>query len=310
MSNGPISITIHMLNVHVELLSLYHCLFVSFHSRDLPLLVSLGILGMFCNQLFYILGIYYTSANTASIFQPAIPVWTSIVAVVARIEPFPALKTIRGWAKLLGVLCAASGAVVMTMFRDSGGKKNQREGWENGIGYIFLIGNTLAMAIYVVFQKKYVFNAPASRWKASPFALTAWSYVFGFLSMGLASVYYVNKPEKFAIPAQAVYPLIYAVFIASGMCYLLITWCNSMISTSVVTATWPLQVLFCIILAYFVLGETLVGGQGAGGLLIIIGLLAVVWANYKDELEKHDKESGSPCKTSLGSLDTDHLINK
>ena len=34
----------------------------------------LGVSGMWGNQLFYILGLYYTSASVASCWQPAIPV--------------------------------------------------------------------------------------------------------------------------------------------------------------------------------------------------------------------------------------------
>lgn len=83
--------------------------------RELPLFIVLGLTGMFGNQLLYLLGIYYTNANIASIFQPAIPVWTALLAIIVRIEPFPDFRTLRGWAKSLGILLAAVGAIVMTV---------------------------------------------------------------------------------------------------------------------------------------------------------------------------------------------------
>lgn len=44
---------------------------------------------------------------------------------------------------------------------------------------------------------------------------------------------------------KAVYALIYAIFIASAMCYLLITWSNIYLSATIVTAFWPTQVYDC-----------------------------------------------------------------
>ena len=41
---------------------------------------------------------------------------------------------------------------------------------------------------------------------------------------------------------QSVYALIYAIFITSALCYLLITWSNVHLSATIVTAFWPTQV--------------------------------------------------------------------
>ena len=249
---------------------------------------------MFGNQLLYLLGIYYTNANIASIFQPAIPVWTALLAIIARIEPFPDFRTIRGWAKCLGILLAAVGAIVMTTQKKSsraadGDGSSEAEDLQF-IGYICLLGNTISMAIYVLLQKKFIFNKEESSWKTKPVAITAWSYMFGTMFMALASLYYVNKPEKFTyFPKEEIYPILYAIFIASGLCYLLISWCNMQISASLVTATWPLQVLFCAVLSYFVLEEVLNTVEYVGGFLIVVGLIAVVWSNFAEERAKKEK---------------------
>jgi len=263
--------------------------------RELPLFIVLGLTGMFGNQLLYLLGIYYTNANIASIFQPAIPVWTALLAIIARIEPFPDFRTLRGWAKCLGILLAAVGAVVMTVQKntgaavDHGGSSDADDiqFW----GYIFLLGNTLSMAIYVLLQKKFIFDKEESAWKTKPVTVTAWSYMFGAIFMALASLYYVNKPEKFTyFPKEEIYPILYAIFIASGLCYLLISWCNMQISASLVTATWPLQVLFCAILSYFVLGEVLNTLEIFGGLFIVVGLMVVVWSNFAEERRREEED--------------------
>ena len=251
---------------------------------------------MFGSQFLYILGIYYANANIASIFQPAIPVWTALLAIIVRIEPFPDFRTLRGWAKSLGILLAAVGAIVMSLQKNSGTAEADHGGSSDADniqvwGYISLLGNTLSMAIYVLLQKKFIFDKEESPWKSKPVTVTTWSYMFGAIFVGLASLYYIHKPEKFTyFPKEEIYPILYAIFIASSLCYLLISWCNMQISASLVTATWPLQVLFCAILSYVVLGEVLTTVEYSGGFCIVAGLITVLWSNYGEEKGKKQIE--------------------
>ena len=41
---------------------------------------------------------------------------------------------------------------------------------------------------------------------------------------------------------QAAYTLVYAILVASSLCYLLITWSNQHMQSTIVTAFWPFQV--------------------------------------------------------------------
>ena len=191
--------------------------------RELPLFIALCLTGIFGSQLPYLLGLYYTNANIASIFQPAIPVWTAFLAIIVRMEKFPDFRTLGGWGKCLGILLAATGAVVMTTDRKSGQRVD--DGGSNFqsniqfVGYIFLLGNTLSMSVYNLLQKRFIFNKQDSSWKTKPVNVTAWSYLFGAMFMALASLYYVNRPEKFTyIPKEEIYPILYAIFITSGLC--------------------------------------------------------------------------------------------
>ena len=224
---------------------------------------------------------YYTNANIASIFQLAIPVWTAVLAMLLRMEEPPPLSQLRGWSKIIGILLAAGGAALMVINKAKGGTGG------SFAGYIFFLGNTLCTSVGVLLQKRFIFNQTKSEWKAIPITVTAWSYLFGAVFMGLTSLYYVNQPEKFtSFTKEEVYPIIYAIFIASALCYLLITWCNMQISASLVTASWPLQVLFCAILSYLILGAVMSTLEYIGGAILILGLFAVVWSSYVEEKEK------------------------
>jgi len=248
----------------------------------------MGFIGMFINQFAYILGVVFTTPDTASMFQPLVPVVVTIAAILLRTEPLPRLKTKIGSAKIFGILLATGGALIMAYGKQTGSKssddgKNLTK--PKPYGYLFLVINISASALWVVMQKKFIFNKANSRWRDYPINITAWTYFFGAISMGLASLYYADKPEKFVIhKIEVVYCLIYAVFITSALCYMLITWCHMQVNSSFVTASWPLQVMFCAILSYIVLGEELVALQIVGGLMIIVALFAVTWSNYAEQV--------------------------
>ncbi|KAJ7386995.1 hypothetical protein OS493_003957 [Desmophyllum pertusum] len=259
-------------------------------SKSIPLLMVLGLTGMFVGQLLFLLGIYLTNANLAAMFQPAVPVWSAFLAMISGVESPPKLTKSHGLAKILGILLAVIGAVTMTLGKLR--SNSSEESWlvsgssvgSHFLGCICLLGQTSSTAVYYIIQKKYIFNQPHSIWKTQPMAVTAWSYFFGAMFMALASLTYANQPEKFtSFSKEAFYCLVYAIVITSSMCYLLLSWCNMQVPSTVVTASWPLQALFCAILSFIFLGNSLQLLECFGGGFIVCGLAAVLWSNYKEE---------------------------
>ena len=268
--------------------------------------MALGFTGMFSTQLLYILAIYCANPVLVAVFLPAMPVWTTLLAIITKIEPHPPLDKVRGWAKILGIFLAVAGAVTMVMekFKESADNTKDKSAGEQFLGCIFILGSTLTSAVYILLQKKFIFKQSNSIWKSKPVTVTAWSYCFGAAFLGLSSLYYVDRPEKFtSFPKQQVYPLLYAIFIASALCYLLITWCNMQISSSVASASWPLQTLFSAVLSYIFLGDVMEPIEYIGGVLIILGLVAVVWSNYAEEKELYYKDNNlcSTCSSECQS---------
>jgi len=39
-------------------------------------------------------------------------------------------------------------------------------------------------------------------WAKLPVSVTMWCYLFGSISMGLASIYYCKQPEEFKLPVE------------------------------------------------------------------------------------------------------------
>jgi|EP01043_Picozoa_sp_COSAG02_P063488 drug/metabolite transporter (DMT)-like permease len=201
-------------------------------AKELGVFCMLGVTGMWGNQLFYILGLYYTSATVASCWQPAIPVFAAFFAIILRVEPFPPLAKFRGWLKLLGILCAAGGALVLTLGKPDH-KASSAEAKKASIGNIFLLLNCSCMALYINIQKVFIFRndkepgAVGSIWVKNPVHITAWSYFFGAIAMIITALvgnalkveflgFGDQDPDPFHIPKPMFVGLVYAVFISSG----------------------------------------------------------------------------------------------
>jgi drug/metabolite transporter (DMT)-like permease len=148
------------------------------------------------------------------------------------------------------------------------------------IGFFLLLGNTICMAVYVLIQKRFIFKSKTSRWKKYPIMVTAWSYGFGAFAMGLSTIYFYQHPDQFVLPGTAWYALVYAVFITSALCYLLITWANLHLPSTIVTAFWPVQVPVAMITAGIFLHEVIAPLQYIGTALVVCGLFLVIISNH------------------------------
>ena len=172
-----------------------------------------------------------------------------------------------GWLKLLGILCAAGGALVLTLGKPAGKAGTTDEDKQKALGNVFLLLNCSCMALYINIQKVFIFRNDKNEgdvgtiWKPHPVHITAWSYMFGAIAMIITAVvaFYLNieflgfgkgqATANFNVPRPMLIGLAYAVFISSALCYGLITFANKHLPATVVTAFWPVQVPVAVVLA-------------------------------------------------------------
>lgn len=204
----------------------------------------LGLTGIFGNQLLFLTGLSYTNPTYAASIQPAIPVFTFILAAIIGTEKVNLLK-IEGVSKVGGTIICVSGALLMALYKGPAlfgsedvddiaqrmiSAKSQLEigsGLTDAridIGVLCLIGNCICMAVYIVLQ-------------------------------GIVS---------------------------SALCYGLTTWSNKILGPALVALYNPLQPLGSAVLSTIFLGNSIHLGSIIGGFLIITGLYLVTWARHRD----------------------------
>jgi len=116
----------------------------------------MGFIGMFMCQFASILGVIYTTPDTASMWAPLIPVVVAILAILLRTEPLPKIKTKIGSAKIFGILLAAGGAFVMTYANRNGRSVNGDDlAKPKPYGYLFLLISVFSSGVWIVMQKIY-----------------------------------------------------------------------------------------------------------------------------------------------------------
>jgi len=268
----------------------------------------LGFTGIFGNQLLFLLGLSFTNASYAAAFQPAIPVFTFLLAAIVGVEVFN-VCTKDGIFKVLGTAVCVFGAVLMVFYRgpsliglagtnaaSGNGLVGAPSSWSGNtypahwltpstlqfgletwnLGVLCLIGNCFLMGAYLVIQAPVLIKYPAS------LSLTAYSYSFATIFMVLTGVFATNGLHEWALAGTEIIAILYAGVVASCLNYAIMTWANKILGPSLVALYNPLQPACSTILSTIFLGTPIYLGSVIGGVFIIAGLYLVTWVRYKE----------------------------
>ena len=250
--------------------------------RDLPMLALLGLLGVFGNQVLFVLGLQRTTAINCSILMPTMPVFAVLAGAAFGIERV-------GARRLVGVALSVAGALVLAnpvhllagtglgialgiaQGGGPGGAGGTAAGGSGGapgsvaLGNAMLIGNCICWACFLVLQRPILRRLP---WRT----VIAWSFV-----LGTVPTMVLGWPQLAALRFRAVPPLawlgvVYIVLFATVVAYAISTWAVRRSSPALVAAYSTLQPVVATALAATFLGERLGWTEGAGFALIAAGL--------------------------------------
>lgn len=236
---------------------LFHTLFIKekIARKDLlPAAIS-ALFGVAANMLMFFKGLSITTPINGAVLMLVTPVFVLLVTALFTRERV-------AWYKWLGLLMACLGALYLTGGR---GLNFNSAYW---VGDLFIIGNALSFAIYLVYVKKLMM-------KYHPVTVSKWNFIFGFLMVlpfGYGDLLHVSWGD---FPAHI---WLYIFFILVGttfLTYLLNAWALGRASSTLVGSYIYLQPVITSTLSLFAQKDELSAEKIGFILLIFAGVYLV-----------------------------------
>ncbi|GMY12151.1 protein WALLS ARE THIN 1-like [Fagus crenata] len=272
-----------------------------FEKRDRPPLSTsiliqfflLGLIGVTCNQGFYLLGLNNTSATFASASENSVPAITFLLATILRMEQVH-LNRKDGIPKVIGTLASVAGALVITLYKgptlfgSNSQLSNQSilgdvKGKSWILGCIYLIGHCLCWSSWIVLQTPVLKKYPAR------LSITSYTYFFSILQFLAVAALFERDSQAWLVHSTGeLFSIFYTGLVASAMTYAIQIWVIDKAGPVFVSVYLPLQTLLVAVIESVALGEEFYLGGIIGAVLIVAGLYLVVWG--KNEESKFDEE--------------------
>ncbi|HSM49762.1 MAG TPA: DMT family transporter [Thermoanaerobaculia bacterium] len=229
--------------------------------RDWPRLALLGLLGIAANQGLFLLGLSFTTATSASILMPSIPVFTLAAGALLGVEKI-------GPRRVLGVALAAAGALVLL------DPTRLTTGLRGSIGNLLILANCLCYAFFLVLLRPLLARLP---WRT----VVAWTFLFGGLGLTAISAPWLAATPWTELSRGTLAGILYIGLGPTAASFALNTWAVRRSSPSTAAAFTTLQPLLTAVLAAIWLAERPRPVQGVGFLLIVLGLVVAMRATLR-----------------------------
>lgn len=223
---------------------------------DMWALAGLGLLGVFLNQVLYIVGLRFTTATHAGVLMLTIPVFVAALGALLGLERL-------GARKALGVGLAVVGALAMADLPAIG-----RGGGGAVLGNVLIVGNCLAYAAYMVLQRPLLM-------RYRPITVVAWAFLFGGVGVFAGAIPALVRVPYAQVSAGVWWSMGFIVLVPTVANYALNSWAIRYSSPTLVAAYITLQPVSAALLAMVWLGERADWVAGVGFLLILAGLRTV-----------------------------------
>jgi drug/metabolite transporter (DMT)-like permease len=170
--------------------------------------------------------------------------------------------------RALGVAVAVGGALVML------DPANFDLGSDRLIGNSMILGNGMAYALFLVFQRKIV-------QRMRPLAVIAWAYFFGSLGTLVVSGSHLFDTDLAGVPLHAWAIVFYVIVVPTTITYAIVSWAIKHTSPAVVATYTTLQPITAALLAAIFLDESAGVHEAIGFVLNTLGLLLVSRASVE-----------------------------
>ncbi|CAM6043282.1 unnamed protein product [Sphagnum compactum] len=287
------------------------------------LLALTGIVG---SQQMFLAGLSLTSPLFTAVSQNLVPIFTFLLAVSFGLEEVRILRR-DGIAKVLGTIICIGGAITVSLYKGIviiqtnklhsmnclqleadqytqpfrnlatiyglSGPLVEYKINSYHLGIICLLINTFSWAVFLTLQMPILQKFPA------PMTVNAFTYMFGFIQVGLVGAVWEGNLKflDFNLSSSGqVIAILYSGIIASGVNYVLQSWCVQRAGPFIASVYNPLQMVLTAGLAVLILGDTVFLGTLLGAIFIVGGFYMVV---YGQALELRLKRDSALTSKSL-----------
>ncbi|KAL2339675.1 hypothetical protein Fmac_007615 [Flemingia macrophylla] len=273
--------------------------FFFYRNTTLPLL-SYNIVGLLfvvgllscINQMLKFFGIGYSSPTLASALSDLVPAFTSILAIIFRMEKFD-WKASSTWAKSIGTFLSIGGALILSLYKGKAvinhdpslklfpRKLASSTEFDWVFGAALLAAHSCFVSINSVLVTRIVREYPAETVVVLiRIALTS------ILSVPAAVISVKDLKElRLGFNMELIAIACSAIFVLSFR-RVIHTWAMGKRGPVYVAMFKPLEIVFAVILGITFLGDSLYVGSVIGAVIVVIGFYAVIWGKSQEKLEE------------------------
>lgn len=230
---------------------------------EIPNVIILSLLGMVAYHVFFFKALKYTSSVNTSLIAASNPIMTTVLASIFLKERV-SLKSV------LGITTSFIGVAVIV----TNGSYEVIKNMTFNIGDLYMVIGVLFFSVYFILLKNVV-N------RIQPMKLTA--YVFLFCVIILSPAMILENPASYlgSVTSKGWGSLIYMSTFASVIAYLLQQVSVKRIGPAKTSLYINLIPLFSMIMAYFILKESITPQKIIAGAMIISGVVITLKSKIK-----------------------------
>jgi drug/metabolite transporter (DMT)-like permease len=219
--------------------------------RELGGLLLLGLYGVIANQLFFVLGLAWTSVAHAAVIMTLMPILVLLLAAYLGQERITARKVV-------GMIIAATGVGALQLERKGGSGATLL-----GDFCTFLCG--ISLAIFTVRSKQLMKSFGS-------LTINSVAYVGGSLAIAPFTVWLSWRYGLARASAAAWWSVAYMAVFSSMLAYFIYNYALTYMPASRASAVSYLQPLGATLLAVTLLGEPVTTALAIGGILVLTGV--------------------------------------
>ncbi|KAI9080975.1 hypothetical protein K1719_036955 [Acacia pycnantha] len=259
-----------------------------------------SLTGVTGNQVFFFLGLKYSTATIACAMTNLLPAFTFILALIFRQE-YLIIRAWSGQAKIAGTVLCVGGALVLSFYHGNvieigesiihwGYAERMQETSSSAkansfLGPFFLIVSALVWAVWFVVQADMAKHFPA------PYTSTAYMCLLASFQCVAIALCFDHSASAWSLtnPIRVISAL-YSGVLCTGVAYSLMSWTIERKGPLYVSVFTPLQLVITAFISWALLREEIYVGTAIGSLLIVLGLYSVLWGKNKEIAKKDENE--------------------